>query len=340
MERIHYKQRHLKTVSLFAGAGGLDLGFLNAGFNIIWANDFDKHAVQSYEANVGKHIVYGDINNYINEIPAHDVLIAGFPCQPFSMMGEQQGFDDERGTLFFTIEKILKRHNTKIIVLENVKNLETHDEGKTFEKMKSILEKKLNYKFFHKVINTADYRIPHTRRRLFIVGFRNDYYLKNNITFEFPPEVKLTTSLQDLLDVEVEEKYFLSEKILKTVMASGTKNYKAKAEIDLTIARPLCATMHKMHRASQDNYVTDNINRNKFVSLDKPISNVRRLTPNECRKLQGFPSDWEYVVSDTQLYRQFGNAVTVDVAYYIASQIVLGLGETIEFEIEKNEVLV
>ena len=131
--------------------------------------------------------------------------------------------------------------------------------------------------------------------------------------------------MQDILDKNVEPKYFLSEKILGTILAHGTKNYKAKSEIDLSIARPLTATMHKMHRASQDNYVTDIKNRLTFENNEKPISSIRKLTPNECRKLQGFPDTWKKVVSDTQEYIQFGNAVTVDTAYYIAKEITKAL---------------
>lgn len=332
MERIKHKNRHLKTVSLFAGAGGLDLGFLNAGFDIIWSNDIDKYAVESYRENIGQHIVLGDINELIDEIPSHDVLIGGFPCQPFSMMGDQLGFDDDRGTLFFTIEQIVRIHRPKIIVLENVKNLETHDSGKTFEKMKNILSNKLldqngeGYEVYHKVLNSADYGIPQTRRRVFVVAFDRSFMKENDVKFEFPEPIKLEVTLKDILDLKVDKKYFLSEKILPTILSPGTGKYYSKPEIDLKIARPLCATMHKMHRASQDNYVTDDISRATFEdSEEKRISNIRRLTPNECRKLQGFPSEWNFVVSDTQSYRQFGNAVTVDVAYNIACNIIKSL---------------
>lgn len=321
-------------MSLFSGAGGLDLGFLNAGFNILWANDFDKYAVESYKANIGDHIMHGDINGLLDEVPPHDVLLAGFPCQPFSMMGEQKGFEDERGTLFFSIETLLKKHNTKIVVLENVKNLETHDGGKTFLRMKKILEEDLGYVLFYNVLNTADYGIPQTRRRLFIVGFKKEFFKEKKLDFDFPPKTIINNkTVQELLDKEVERRFFLSEKVKATVMATGTKNYIAKPEIDLKIARPLCATMHKMHRASQDNYFTDDINRSKFDDDEKrPISNIRMLTPNECRKLQGFPSNWRFVVSNLQLYRQFGNAVTVDVAYHVAMQIVKSLHINLEIE--------
>lgn len=326
MERIKYKKRHLKTVSLFSGAGGLDLGFLNAGFDIIWANDIDKYAVESYKKNISNHIHLGDINDLLEEIPNHDVLIGGFPCQPFSMMGKQLGFEDNRGTLFFTIEQIVKKHRPKIIVLENVKNLETHDKGKTFEKMKDILTNKLvdknnnGYEVYHSVLNSADFGIPQVRRRVFVVAFDKGVF-EDNICFQFPDVKELKYKLVDMLDEKVDKKYFLSEKILPTILSNGSGNFYSKSEIDLDIARPLCATMHKMHRACQDNYVTDLKNRNNFDCYDKKISAIRRLTPNECRKLQGFPSDWVISVSDTQAYKQFGNAVTVDVAYSVAMQV-------------------
>ena len=334
MERVKYKSRHLNTVSLFSGAGGLDLGFLNAGFNIIWANDVDKYAVESYRANIGNHIVLGDINDLLDKVPSHDVLLAGFPCQPFSMMGAKKGFEDERGTLFFSIETLLRKHNTKIIVLENVKNLEIHDGGRTFQKIKNILEEKLGYIIFYSILNSQDYGVPQTRRRLFIVGFKKEYYYNHNIEFKFPPNPVVNNYVvQDILDKNVDKRFFLSEKVKKTVMSTGTKNYVSKPKIDLKIARPLCATMHKMHRASQDNYYTDNINRKKFIDNDdRPISNIRMLTPNECRKLQGFPSDWIQVVSNLQSYRQFGNAVTVNVAYHVAMEIVKALNITVDVE--------
>lgn len=338
MERINYRKRHLRTVSLFSGAGGLDLGFLNAGFDIIWANDVDRDACRAYADNISDHIICGDINEQLERIPDHDVLIGGFPCQPFSMMGQQLGFDDERGTLFFTIEQIVRRHRPKVIVLENVKNLETHDGGRTFARMRRILEEELidengaGYQVFHQVLNTCDFGIPQTRRRVFVVAFDRGYF-GEDINFSYPQPSQLETNLRDMLDAEVDRKYFLSEKILPTILSHGTGNYYSRSEIDVEIARPLCATMHKMHRASQDNYVTDIVNRSRFEDTEeKRISNVRRLTPNECRKLQGFPSDWRINVSDTQAYRQFGNAVTVDVSYKVAMEVVRALGIQLEIE--------
>ncbi|WP_338654195.1 DNA cytosine methyltransferase [Sporosarcina psychrophila] len=306
----------MKTVSLFSGCGGLDLGFIKAGFNIIWANDFDKYAAQSYKHNIGEHIVEGNLTEIpVDAIPRHDVLIGGFPCQPFSMMGEQEGFTDTRGTLFFNVEQVILHHKPKIVVLENVRNLVNHDNGRTFRIIKEHLDA-AGYDVFDKVLNSAHYGVPQTRNRIFIVCFRKDLKVNN---FDFPNPLPLEKTMQDLLEKDVSDKYYLSHRILPTIMASGTKTFKAIAKIDLPIARPLCATMAKMHRASQDNYVTQP----STLAEESGKTPIRRLTPRECARLQGFPEnpDYEIIVSDSQAYKQFGNAVTVDVAYYLANTI-------------------
>lgn len=320
MERLKNIKYKYDLVSLFAGIGGLDLGFEFAGFNCIWANDFDKYACQTYRENVGNQIVEGDIRLVKSQIPPHDVLVAGFPCQPFSTLGKLQGFDDEknRGTLFFEIMDIVTKHSTKVVVLENVKNLVNHDGGKTFERIRKELND-AGYDFNAQILNTQDYGIPQRRNRIFIVAFNRNFFRTG--TFEYPEKEELKITTQDLLDKYVEEKYFLTKKLEKTILGMGTKGYMVKPTIDLPISKTLTATMHKMHRASQDNYVTDMENYiDNVIDKEKRIP-VRKLTPNECRKLQGFPSEWNQVVSDCQAYKQFGNAVTVDVAYKIACQI-------------------
>ena len=299
----------MKVVSFFSGIGGLDKGFADAGFDIIWANDFDKYAVETYKANYDNEIIYGDINEIeLDSIPDCDVLIGGFPCQPFSMMGEQRGFDDARGTLFFRIAEVIKYKTEngckpKVVVLENVKALRTHDNGRTFATIKRILEEDLGYKVYDSILNSAEYGIPQTRNRTYIVCFANE-----NIKYEFPETKDLEIYLQDLLEQDVDDKYFLSDKILPTILSNGTGGYKAKSEIDLKIARPLCATMSKMHRACQDNYVTQK-------------GRVIRLTPRECARLQGFEDSFVIPVSDCQAYKQFGNAVTVNVSRAVAESV-------------------
>lgn len=311
----------MKVLSLFSGIGGLDYGFEKAGYKIVWANDFDKYAVQTYKANYQCDIYLGDITEVpLDTLPNFDVLIGGFPCQPFSMMGAELGFEDTRGTLFFRIAEIIKYkislgQKPKAIILENVRTLRTHDNGRTFKTIKKVLEQELGYTVFDTVLNTAHYGIPQTRNRTYIVCFS-----KANAPFAFPEKQTLNLTLQDLLETNVDEKYFLSETILPTILSNGTGGYKAKSEIDLPIARPLCATMAKMHRACQDNYVTQN-------------GRVRRLTPRECARLQGFSDSFIIPVSDSQAYKQFGNAVTVNVAEAVALEVkktLVELGEWID----------
>lgn len=325
MERKKKKAKY-SVVSLFSGIGGLDLGFEFAGFKVIWANDFDKYAVETYKKNVNNNIFLGDIRKLKNSIPKHDILIGGFPCQPFSTLGKLQGFNDEsRGNLFFDILDVLKNHDTKICVLENVKNLLNHDKGNTFKIIKEELSE-LGYEVYYKILNSKDFGVPQQRNRIFIVAINSKYF--NIKDFVFPNGYMLDVTTQDLLDDLVDDKYFLTKKIVGTIMGEGTKGYIVKPTIDKPISKTLCATMHKMHRASQDNYVTDNVNYERNCNKTKRV-NIRKLTPNECRKLQGFPSDWIQVVSDCQAYKQFGNAVTVNVAYEIAKQVYKYLEENL-----------
>ena len=200
--------------------------------------------------------------------------------------------------------------------MENVKNIVNHDEGRTFERIKRELDE-IGFTCFSQILNSQDYGVPQRRNRMFLIGVRRDCFdIKD---FEFPEKRELKVTTQDLLDEEVDEKYFLTKKLEPTILGYGTKGYIVKPTIDLPISKTLCATMHKMHRASQDNYVTDQKNFAK-IKGDTRVP-VRKLTPNECRQLQGFPSDWNQVVSDTQAYKQFGNAVTVNVSYAVASKL-------------------
>lgn len=320
MERLKNIPKKYKLVSLFAGIGGIDLGFEYAGFECIWANDFDANACKTYRANVGPQIVEGDIRLVKNQIPDHDILVGGFPCQPFSTLGKLQGFEDEqnRGTLFFEIKDIATKHDSKVIVLENVKNIVTHNKGETFKRILRELDES-GYYCNWSILNSQDYGVPQRRNRVFLVCFNKRYF--KNVPFEFPEKEVLNITTQDILDNDVEEKYFLTEKISHTILGKGTKGYIVEPTIDLPISKTLTATMHKMHRASQDNYVTDQRNYDKNVKDKSKRIPIRKLTPNECRQLQGFPSDWVQVVADGAAYKQFGNAVTVNVAYKVACNV-------------------
>ncbi len=306
----------MKVASLFSGIGGLDLGFIQNSFEIVWANDFDKYAVETYKANIGQNIVLGDIEIEKDHICGHDILIGGFPCQPFSTLGSLQGFEDRRGTLFFTICEIIKKYRPKIVVLENVKNLINHNKGESFRRILFELNE-LDYWVNYDILNTLDFGIPQQRNRVFIVALRKNSF--TNLEFIFPAKTSCKISALDLLDKQVELKYFISQKMIKTILGRGTKGYIVEPSIDTPIAKTLTATMHKCHRASQDNYYTDL--KNWECYKDNNYSTIRRLTPNEARKLQGFPSNFKQVVSDTQSYKQFGNAVSVNVSFALAKAI-------------------
>ena len=233
------------------------------------------------------------------------------------MMGEQRGFEDTRGTLFFRIaqiiqDKINRGVEPRVIVLENVKNLTTHDKGRTFAAITRIL-REMGYRVFYQVLNSADYGVPQKRNRIFVVAFRN-----NDIDFQFPEPQELQTTTLDILEREVEERYYLSDRVRPTILSNGTGGYVGKSEINQLVARPLCATMAKMHRACQDNYFSDDF----IYGLDEPTPNrIRKLTPRECARLQGFDDDFQIVVSNAQAYKQFGNAVTVNVSRAVAQNI-------------------
>lgn len=306
----------MKVASLFSGIGGLDLGFIQNSFEIVWANDFDKYAVETYKANIGQNIVLGDIEIEKDHICGHDILIGGFPCQPFSTLGSLQGFEDRRGTLFFTICEIIKKYRPKIVVLENVKNLINHNKGESFKRILFELNE-LDYQVNYDILNTLDFGIPQQRNRVFIVALRKNSF--TNLEFIFPAKISCKISALDLLDKQVELKYFISQRMIKTILGRGTKGYIVEPSIDTPIAKTLTATMHKCHRASQDNYYTDLKNWERYK--DNNYSTIRRLTPNEARKLQGFPSNFKQVVSDTQSYKQFGNAVSVNVSFVLAKAI-------------------
>ena len=255
-----------------------------------------------------------------------DLFVGGSPCQSFSIMGYQLGFEDTRGTLFYDYARLVSEIKPKVFIYENVQGMLKHDHGNTWEVIKNVFDS-LGYNINIKVLDAKEYGIPQTRRRLFVVGFRKDLKIR---MFRFPNGVPLRYTLQDFLITnckygnfvsengkikiigggeELPDKYYLSDLVKAHVMSGGTGSYYTKPEIDLTIARPLLCTMHKMHRAGVDNYVTYK-------------GRIRKLTPRECMRLMGYDDSFKIVTSDLQAYRQAGNSIVVDVMMALLKEII------------------
>ena len=277
----------------------------------------------------------------ITNLPDFDLVTGGFPCQTFSMMGKQAGFNEDRGQMFFHILDILSARMPRYVLLENVKNLKTHDRGRTFARIKSELEA-LGYNVFTDIFNTALFHLPQTRNRLLIFATTENVpdsvkesFSAENIAAVFDKDYrKLGTAsyvdVTEILSADVAKKYFLSERIKPTLLADGSANFKSKSDINMSIARPLTATMHKMHRACQDNYYSqDFIESHGKVNPVKTMTKeelaklpIRKLTPEEAFMLQGFPSEFAVNgrnagVADGALYKQAGNAVSVNTIYAV-----------------------
>jgi DNA (cytosine-5)-methyltransferase 1 len=280
----------------------------------------------------------------IESLPYFDLLTGGFPCQTFSMMGKQAGFNEDRGQMFFRIMDIVKIKRPRYVLLENVKNLFTHDKGNTFARIRKELEHE-GYNVMANIFNTADYHLPQKRNRVLIFATRE----KLPKGFEFTPEAVKKCfdehiekssllhykSVVELLAKEVESKYYLSEKIKPTILSDGSGGFQSKSDINQSIARPLTASMHKMHRACQDNYYSQNyIDTNGEVNPVETMTKeelaklkIRKLTPAEAFMLQGFPSEFAIKasfskVSDGALYKQAGNAVSVNTIYAVVYYLI------------------
>lgn len=328
----------MKFIDLFAGIGGIRLGFENAfGENTetVFVSEWDKFAQKTYLANFCKpNQIYGDITKIDEKnIPNFDICLAGFPCQAFSMAGQRKGFDDNykgicRGTLFLDVARICEYHKPKVIFCENVKGLTIHDKGKTFKIIKSTFEN-LGYTVFSKVLNSKDFGVPQNRERIYIVCFRNDL----NITkFEFPESTDSSKCIKDIIEEEpVSVKYYLSTTYMETL-----KRHKAHHEalghgfgyeirsLDGIAGAIVCGGMGR-----ERNLIIDDRQKNL-----KPITHIkgevnqdgiRKMTPREWARLQGFPDSYKLVLADTHLYKQFGNSVTVPVIEAIANRIKITL---------------
>lgn len=308
---------NLKFIDLFAGIGGIRLGFEEHFGNCVFSSEWDKFAQQTYKENF-KHTPTGDITK-IHEtmIPEFDILLAGFPCQPFSNAGLKKGFEDSRGTLFFDVARIVNHHKPKVVFLENVKGFKSHNKGQTFATVKRILEE-MGYKIYSKVLNARDFGVPQNRERIYIIGFLDD------VDFKFPEPINKTVKVGKILDKKVEDpRYFISQRYLDTLKRHRERHKQKGNGFGYEILDPEgvanALVVGGMGLERNLLQVKDNFPQSKNKD------GVRKLTPRECARLQGFPETFKIPVSDTQAYKQFGNSVCVPVINAIASSIKLAL---------------
>ncbi len=336
----------MRYIELFAGIGGFRKAIesLEEDYQLenqcIAFSEIDSHAVKTYSANfsLNGEVRMNDINEFVDDeenirnLPDFDLMIGGFPCQAFSLVGKKLGFQDKRGSVLFSVEEILRIKQPQFIVLENVRHIIKHNNGETLNHIMSFFRTN-GYDFTKTVIlNSQKFGLPQRRSRIFIICSRIplDINLTEEAIVENFQEIEkqsllLFNNVLDILDKNVDKKYYLSEKIKHTILADGSKNYKGKSQIDLDIARTLTATMVKMHRACQDNYYSDDyiINGVSHKETPKEIlfkTPVRKLTPKEALNLQGFDELFyknalDAGVSEHQLYKQAGNALSVNTGY-------------------------
>ena len=300
-----------KFIDLFSGIGGIRIPFEEAGADCVFSSEIDKFACMTYQSNFGCENMHGDITEIdVKDIPKFDILLAGFPCQPFSNAGHKKGFEDTRGTLFFKICEILNHHHPEVVFLENVKGLKNHNKGKTFEVIKRSLTN-LGYNVFSEVLNAKDFGLPQNRERIYIVCF------KNNNEFTFPDKTLLSTKVGDILDQSVEEKYTISDRLW-----SGHQRRKAEHKSKGNgFGYSLFTANSEYTSTISARYYKDG----SEILIHQDCQNPRKITPREASRLQGFPDDFIIPVSDIQAYKQFGNSVAVPVIRAICKRISLNL---------------
>ena len=310
----------IKFIDLFAGIGGFRIAFENNGAVCVYSNEWNNYCQKTYKANFGE-IPGGDITKVdASTIPDHDILVGGFPCQPFSIagvskknsLGRATGFEDKtQGTLFFDVCRIIKEKRPKAFLLENVKNLASHDKGNTFKVIKEALEE-LDYKVFYQILDGQAF-VPQHRERIVIVGFDRKRY-GNNIDFDFniiPKEPK--PKVRDILEKKVDDKYTLSDKLWGYLQNYAEKHKQAGNGFGYGLV-----DLNGITRTLSARYYKDG----SEILIPQKGKNPRRLTPKECSRLQGFPEDYKIVVSDTQAYKQFGNSVVVPLMSEVAKLII------------------
>ncbi len=323
---IEYSEKEKKLkgytfIDLFCGIGGFHLALSSLGAECVFASDINKEACAVYEKNFGLK-PHGDITKISeNTIPSHDILCAGFPCQPFSISGNQQGFDDEqgRGKLFFDIVRIAKYHKPKILLLENVKNFENHDNGKTIQRVKEELDN-IEYNVFYKTLCASDFKIPQQRKRIYIVAFRKDLDIKS---FDFPEGENGFIVLKDILIKKAENKikgnYYIDRPYVIKKHSKQKENKLIRiGEIGLGRQGERIYSINGQATTLSSQGGGLGGKTGMYLIRNK----VRKLYPRECARLMGFPDDFKLSQSQEQNYKQFGNSVVVDVIQSIVMEVI------------------
>lgn len=296
---------NMLTIDLFCGIGGIRTGFKDLISEVVFSSEIDKFASAQYELNYGDK-PHGDITRIeAPSIPSFDLLLAGFPCQAFSIAGARKGFEDTRGTLFFDVARIIDYHRPKVVFLENVKGLLTHDKGNTFKIILETLEG-LGYKVYYQILNAKDFGVPQNRERIYIVCFKDD------IHFEFPVG-DIKSKVSDILLNTIPSKYTISDRLWE-----GHKRRK--------IEHQLKGNGFGYRLFDEDSLYTSTLSARYYkdgseILIKQKGLNPRKLVPRECARLQGFPDSYKIECSDVQAYKQFGNSVAVPVIEAIAERI-------------------
>ena len=292
-------------IDLFSGIGGMRLAFSQVGGTCVFSSEINEYCKQSYDENFGDS-PHDDITKIrISDIPKHDFLLAGFPCQPFSLAGTKMGFDDSRGDLFYYIIKIIKQKQPSVVFLENVKHLARHDNGRTFQIILHTPEK-CGYHTHYKIISSSGL-VPQQRERLYIVAFKND------VDFTFPKIPDKHPKLKYILETNVPDKYTLPNGTWRSLKRHKKKHENKGNGFGYTVA-----DLNGISRTLSARYYKDGAE----ILIPQKDKNPRKLTPRECARLMGFPESFKINKSDNQAYRQFGNSVVVPIVSLIAKQIV------------------
>lgn len=320
---INNKEKSLNNITfidLFAGLGGFRIALESLGAECVYSNEWDKHAQKVYFNNFGD-LPEGDIT-LVDEkqIPKHDILCAGFPCQAFSISGKQRGFEDSRGTLFFDVARIVKEKRPKVVFMENVKNLAKHDGGKTLEVIQATMEE-LGYEFNQKVLSSVNYGIPQKRERIYMVCFRKDI-VNANFNFKYPKSIPLTKHVEDFLipEEEIPKNLFVTRE--DTYMENKTDNIYSNKPIRMGIVNK-GGQGERIYSTKGIAVTLSAYGGGAFSKTGGYLINgkTRKLHPRECARLMGYPDSYQLSEKDSQSYKQFGNSVVIDVLQYIAIEI-------------------